>query len=54
MTLAAKDKPDLVLLDVNNAGEWAGLEVVPRNPRGSERAIIMLTVRNAERDKVPH
>src|SRR6266849_1290677 len=49
--LARKDKPDLVLLDVNMPG-MGGLEACREIRRGSNAPIIMLTVRNAERDKV--
>ena len=46
-----KEKPDLVLLDVNMPG-IGGIEACREIRRGSEAPIIMLTVRNAERDKV--
>src|SRR5438309_4707797 len=46
-----KEKPDLVLLDVNMPG-MGGLEACREIRRGSNAPIIMLTVRNAERDKV--
>jgi two-component system KDP operon response regulator KdpE len=49
--LARKDKPDLILLDVNMPG-MGGLEACREIRRGSNAPIIMLTVRNAERDKV--
>lgn len=49
--LARKDKPDLVLLDVNMPG-MGGLEACREIRRGSGAPIIMLTVRDAERDKV--
>lgn len=49
--LVRKDKPDLVLLDVNMPG-MGGLEACREIRRGSNSPIIMLTVRNAERDKV--
>src|SRR5713226_6520981 len=49
--LVRKDKPDLVLLDVNMPG-MGGLEACREIRRGSNAPIIMLTVRNAERDKV--
>ncbi|GAC1615617.1 MAG: response regulator [Candidatus Acidiferrum sp.] len=49
--LARRDKPDLVLLDVNMPG-MGGLEACREIRRGSNAPIIMLTVRNAERDKV--
>ena len=46
-----KQKPDLVLLDVNMPG-IGGIETCREIRRGSDAPIIMLTVRNAERDKV--
>lgn len=46
-----KIKPDLVLLDVNMPG-MGGVEACREIRRSSEAPIIMLTVRNAERDKV--
>jgi len=46
-----KEKPDLVLLDVNMPGT-GGIEACREIRRASEAPIIMLTVRNAERDKV--
>ena len=46
-----KEKPDLVLLDVNMPGA-GGIEACREIRRSSEAPIIMLTVRNAERDKV--
>jgi len=46
-----KNKPDLVLLDVNMPG-MGGVEACREIRRSSEAPIIMLTVRNAERDKV--
>ncbi len=49
--LARKVKPDLILLDVNLPG-ISGIETCRELRRGSETPIIMLTVRNAERDKV--
>jgi two-component system KDP operon response regulator KdpE len=48
---ARKAKPDLVLLDVNMPG-MGGIEACREIRRGSSAPIIMLTVRNAERDKV--
>jgi two-component system KDP operon response regulator KdpE len=48
---ARKNKPDLVLLDVNMPG-MGGIEACREIRRASEAPIIMLTVRNAERDKV--
>ena len=49
--LVRKEKPDLVLLDVNMPGV-GGIEACREIRRSSEAPIIMLTVRNAERDKV--
>ena len=49
--IVRKDKPDLVLLDVNMPG-IGGIEACREIRRSSKAAIIMLTVRNAERDKV--
>jgi two-component system KDP operon response regulator KdpE len=49
--LVRKDRPDLVLLDVNMPG-MGGLEACREIRRASHAPIIMLTVRNAERDKV--
>jgi two-component system KDP operon response regulator KdpE len=46
-----KEKPELVLLDVNMPG-IGGIEACREIRRASEAPIIMLTVRNAERDKV--
>jgi two-component system, OmpR family, KDP operon response regulator KdpE len=46
-----KNKPDLVLLDVNMPG-MGGIEACREIRRLSDAPIIMLTVRNAERDKV--
>jgi two-component system KDP operon response regulator KdpE len=46
-----KDKPDLVLLDVNMPG-MGGIAACREIRQSSEAPIIMLTVRNAERDKV--
>ena len=48
---ARKAKPDLLLLDVNMPG-MGGIEACREIRRGSSAPIIMLTVRNAERDKV--
>ena len=49
--LARKIKPDLILLDVNLPG-ISGIETCREIRRSTETPIIMLTVRNAERDKV--
>ncbi len=49
--LARKLKPDLILLDVNLPG-ISGIEACREIRRSSDAPIIMLTVRNAERDKV--
>ncbi|HVH71267.1 MAG TPA: response regulator transcription factor [Candidatus Dormibacteraeota bacterium] len=46
-----KERPDLVLLDVNMPG-MGGIEACREIRRASDAPIIMLTVRNAERDKV--
>lgn len=46
-----KNKPDLVLLDVNMPG-IGGIEACREIRRASEAPIIVLTVRNAEKDKV--
>ena len=46
-----KLKPDLILLDANLPG-MSGVETCREMRRSSEAPIIMLTVRNAERDKV--
>src|ERR1700739_4281360 len=46
-----KQRPDLVLLDVNMPG-MGGIEACREIRRVSDAPIIMLTVRNAERDKV--
>jgi two-component system, OmpR family, KDP operon response regulator KdpE len=46
-----KDRPDLILLDVNMPG-MGGLEACREIRRGFDAPIIMLTVRDAERDKV--
>jgi len=46
-----KERPDLVLLDVNMPG-MGGIEACREIRRAIDAPIIMLTVRNAERDKV--
>ncbi|MCU1242734.1 MAG: hypothetical protein JWO71_3460 [Candidatus Acidoferrum typicum] len=46
-----KERPDLVLLDVNMPG-MGGIEACREMRRISDAPIIMLTVRSAERDKV--
>lgn len=46
-----KERPDLVLLDMNMPG-MGGIETCREIRRTSDAPIIMLTVRNAERDKV--
>jgi len=46
-----EERPDLILLDVNMPGR-SGLEVCQEIRRTSDIPIIMLTVRNTERDKV--
>jgi len=51
LELARKLKPDLILLDVNLPG-MNGVETCREFRRWSDVPIIMLTVRNAERDKV--
>jgi two-component system, OmpR family, KDP operon response regulator KdpE len=48
---ARKARPDLVLLDMNMPG-MGGLEACREIRRSTEAPIIVLTVRNAERDKV--
>jgi two-component system, OmpR family, KDP operon response regulator KdpE len=51
LELLRKQRPDLVLLDVNMPG-MGGIETCREIRRSSDAPIIMLTVRNAERDKV--
>ncbi|PYT97655.1 MAG: DNA-binding response regulator [Acidobacteria bacterium] len=46
-----KERPDLVLLDIHMPG-MGGIEACREIRRASDMPIIMLTVRNAERDKV--
>ena len=48
---SASERPDLILLDVNLPG-ISGLETCREIRSTSDVAIIMLTVRNSERDKV--
>ena len=51
LQLVPKLKPDLILLDVSLPG-MTGVETCREIRRASDAPIIMLTVRNAERDKV--
>ena len=51
LDLVRKQKPDLVLLDVNLPG-ISGIETCREIRRTTDAPIIMLTVRSAERDKV--
>jgi two-component system KDP operon response regulator KdpE len=51
LELLPKLKPDLILLDANLPG-ISGVETCREIRRSSDAPIIMLTVRNAERDKV--
>src|ERR1700720_2082751 len=51
LEMMRKERPDLILLDVNMPG-MGGLEACREIRRASDAPIIMLTVRNAERDKV--
>jgi two-component system, OmpR family, KDP operon response regulator KdpE len=51
LELLRKERPDLILLDVNMPG-IGGIETCREIRRGSDAPIIMLTVRDAERDKV--
>ena len=51
LQLIPKLKPDLILLDVNLPG-ISGVETCREIRRSSDAPIIMLTVRNSERDKV--
>jgi two-component system KDP operon response regulator KdpE len=45
------ERPDLILLDINMPG-MGGLETCREIRKGSDTPVIMLTVRNAEKDKV--
>ncbi|MGB7847300.1 MAG: response regulator transcription factor [Candidatus Acidiferrum sp.] len=49
--MVSKLKPDLILLDMNLPG-ISGIETCREIRRSSDAPIIMLTVRNAERDKI--
>jgi two-component system, OmpR family, KDP operon response regulator KdpE len=51
LEMMRKERPDLILLDVNMPG-MGGLEACREIRRASDAPIIMLTIRNAERDKV--
>jgi len=51
LQLVPKLKPDLILLDMNLPG-MSGVDTCREIRRTSDAPIIMLTVRNAERDKV--
>jgi two-component system KDP operon response regulator KdpE len=51
LNLIRADRPDLIILDVNLPG-ISGLETCREIRASSEVPIIMLTVRNSERDKV--
>jgi len=51
LEMVRKIKPDLILLDVNLPG-ISGVETCREIRRSSDAPIIMLTVRNSERDKV--
>ncbi|HUJ31409.1 MAG TPA: response regulator, partial [Candidatus Acidoferrum sp.] len=51
LELIRTERPDLILLDVNMPGR-SGLETCREIRSGSDIPIIMLTVRNTERDKV--
>lgn len=51
LELLRKERPDLVLLDMNMPG-MGGIETCREIRRALDAPIIMLTVRNAERDKV--
>src|SRR5260370_6018696 len=51
LELMRKERPDLILLDVNMPG-MGGLEACREIRRASHAPIIMLTIRNAELDKV--
>ena len=51
LEMVRKLKPDLILLDVNLPG-MSGIETCREIRRSTDAPIIVLTVRNAERDKV--
>src|SRR5689334_21492555 len=51
LDLLRKERPELVLLDVNMPGK-SGLDTCREIRDQSDGAVIMLTVRNTERDKV--
>lgn len=51
LEIIRRERPDLILLDVNMPGR-SGVETCKEIREGSDIPIIILTVRNAERDKV--